>query len=115
MENSFNPKLKRRVMIRVYGQYWKVTLKEGADYIVPVFLLLTISFFVSIPNILSNFFSNDFKNLPSFIQRAVIDTEAIVQILLSVFVSSFAVLSVRRLPKIASSIKPLRFMKIARV
>ena len=99
-----NSNLKRKVMLRIYAEFWKQSAIRNLQYIAPIALFFSLLTFVSIGDILVNLSSA--KNLEAiygFVIVALRDTELAVQITLGALLLSLLVPIARRVFSIPMS------------
>jgi hypothetical protein len=95
--------LKKRVMTRVYIQFFKNTVIENGEYILLAFLFVSMLAFVSIMDVLHNMPKDNLSHTFGFLTAAVKNTEWFIKAVLayviiwsSVYVSKFAYKNIRK-------------------
>lgn len=71
MENN----LKKRVMLKIYVEFFKQTVIERSEYIMLAFFAFSMLAFVSIMDVVHNMPKDDISNTFNFFVAAVKDTE----------------------------------------
>src|SRR5688572_16725776 len=91
-----NSSLRRRVMLRIYVEYWKSSILAHREYVLPTVFFLFLLSLLSIGDIISNLSHVQPGSLFNFALLAAKNTELSVQIIFGTLFISLAVPIARR-------------------